>query len=452
MTRRTSYLLVALALAMVISMLSGCASLGFSLDPQDLYSLPELPAKYTALNEQLAQILNEGAEYAAPVSGANIQPVQMVDLDGDGREEAVAFFRKSDEEKPLKIYIFTAEGDSYRQTAVVEGSGLAVYSIVYSDLNQDGRTELTIGWRVSAELQALTVYALNDSGPEEVLRTDYIKYVTADMDSDGLQELVTLRADPEGMGVADYYDWENEVLKVCSSARVSMSVTELRQQGRMTLGALSDMTPALFVTGVAKSARATTDILVLRDKVLSNIVLSAVTGVSTEIAMFSSLYPTDINGDGITEVPWPMLLPAWDNDGDSYQRIDWKQYEPSGVSRTALSTFHNPEDGWYLILPERWQDQILVSRSVTTDEVSTTFYIRSGLEPIQPFLVVSVLTGTGMERRAMQKGRFILSRQTSAIYTAQLLEANDQWSEGVTQEDVRKAFNLIGAEWSTEDN
>ena len=31
---------------------------------------------------------NPGTEYAAPVSGANIQPVQLADLDGDGREEA----------------------------------------------------------------------------------------------------------------------------------------------------------------------------------------------------------------------------------------------------------------------------------------------------------------------------------------------------------------------------
>ena len=34
-----------------------------------------------------------------------------------------------------------------------------------------------------------------------------------------------------------------------------------------------------------------------------NILLSDVTGVSSEIAPFSSLYPEDINGDGITEVP-----------------------------------------------------------------------------------------------------------------------------------------------------
>ena len=46
-----------------------------------------------------------------------------------------------------------------------------------------------------------------------------------------------------------------------------------------------------------------TDILTVKNGELVNILLSDVTGVSSEIAPFSSLYPEDINGDGITEVP-----------------------------------------------------------------------------------------------------------------------------------------------------
>ena len=71
---------------------------GFSFSPTDLYSLPQLPEEYTELNSSLNQLLESGAEYAAPVSGSNIQPVQLEDLDGDGEEEALAFFRNSADE------------------------------------------------------------------------------------------------------------------------------------------------------------------------------------------------------------------------------------------------------------------------------------------------------------------------------------------------------------------
>ena len=90
---------------------SGC---GFSFSPEELYSLPQLPAEYTELNNCLNQVIESGAEYAAPVSGSNIQPVQLEDLNGDGEEEAVAFFRNTADEKPLKIYILHARGGDLR--------------------------------------------------------------------------------------------------------------------------------------------------------------------------------------------------------------------------------------------------------------------------------------------------------------------------------------------------
>lgn len=51
------------------SMLSGCTIPKLTLNSEDLYSLPTLPAKYTELNTQLNEILESGAEYAAPTSG-----------------------------------------------------------------------------------------------------------------------------------------------------------------------------------------------------------------------------------------------------------------------------------------------------------------------------------------------------------------------------------------------
>ena len=176
--RRLTIGLVTLCMALN---LAGCAAPKLTLDPEELYALPELPERYTALNQQLSAIQEGGAEYATPVSGSNIQPVQMMDLDGDGREEALAFFRQSDGEKPLKIYIFAADGDSYRQVAVIEGSGLAIYSVAYSDMNGDGKMEIIVGWRVSMELQALTVYTLEKDGIRELARSDYVKYAVADL-------------------------------------------------------------------------------------------------------------------------------------------------------------------------------------------------------------------------------------------------------------------------------
>ena len=85
--------------------LSGC-SLNLAASPEDLYALPQLPAEYAGLNNSIRQLIEAGAEYAAPTAGTNLQPLQLVDLDGDGREEAMAFLRRGSDERALKIHIY----------------------------------------------------------------------------------------------------------------------------------------------------------------------------------------------------------------------------------------------------------------------------------------------------------------------------------------------------------
>ncbi|MEI3330982.1 MAG: hypothetical protein V8R27_05185 [Oscillospiraceae bacterium] len=61
--RRLTIGLVTLCMALS---LAGCAAPKLTLDPEELYALPELPERYTALNQQLSAIQEGGAEYATP--------------------------------------------------------------------------------------------------------------------------------------------------------------------------------------------------------------------------------------------------------------------------------------------------------------------------------------------------------------------------------------------------
>ena len=441
--------LIGLCLLLAVS---GC---GFSFSPEELYSLPQLPAEYTELNNCINQVIESGAEYAAPVSGSNIQSVQLEDLNGDGEEEAVAFFRNTADEKPLKIYIFTAEEETYRQTAVIEGTGTSIYSIAYEDLDQDGWKELLVGWRVNTDLQALSVYTLRSGVPEELIRgTNYVRYAVNDLNQDDLWELVVFRADAEGNGMADYYCWEDGALQLRTSARITSTMAELSQQGRVKSGTLADSSPALFVTGVEESAWMATDILTVKNGELVNILLSDVTGVSSEVAPFCALYPEDINSDGITEVPHPESIPSWGNVGEEIcRRIDWYAYASDGTKTLALSTYHNVEDGWYLRLPDSWRDQILITRTAGAEASTVTFSIQGdGTEPPRDFLRITKLTGSNREIQATRAGRIILRRQPEIIYTAELLEANSGWEYGLTEDEVREAFNLITTEWTAGDS
>ena len=248
--------------------------------------------------------------------------------------------------------------------------------------------------------------------------------------------------------MADCYDWRKGALAPQSPARISVTMAELSQQGRLTTGTLKGGTPALFVTGVTEQSGAVTDILALRNGELTNIVLSEATGVSGEIAPFYGLYPMDINGDGWTEVP----APSSSDGAPPFHRIDWRAFGLDGAGEAAASTYHCVEDGWYLQLPEAWVGRVETERSGVGGDASVTFYMlnEEGVRDAA-ILRITALTGTGREIRAARGSRFPLSRQSDVIYTAELPEI-PPWDQAMTAEEVRGAFSLIAREWIPGDN
>ena len=446
MRRRSRFLLWPLCLGLML-LLTGCM---FRASFEELYEVPRLPDEYTALREQIDGILSSGAEYAAPTSGTNIQSVQLVDLDGDGTEEALAFFRSSSEERPLKIYIFQAVEDSYEQVALVEGSGTSIHSVAYVDMDGDGIQELIVGWRVNAEYQAVSVYSLRDFELRLLMESLYTQYEVLDFDGDGVQEIVLLRSDTDGEPIAEYYDWADGVLQVHSFARLSMTMAELE---RVDLGALRGGETALFVTGVAEDTQAITDILTYHQDAITNIVRNDVTGVSGEVFRYIDLRPQDIDGDGVTEVPMPVRLPSSGGGDDTYWQVIWRNYNVRGQGEVAITTYHNTADGWYLVLPESWDGQIAVRQYAGVDERGIVFsVIGLGGRSYQDFLGIYTITGSSREYKAARNERFVLKRQVDTIYAAAFLDGNEGWQYAIDQEELNQRFRLIVREWDSGEN
>ena len=280
----------ALALAALCLLLGGCA---MNVSTDKLYALPSLPAEYASLEAEINALLSDGAEHAAPISGSNLQSVQMVDLDGDGVEEAVAFFRKATDERPVKIYFFRSNGDSYEQMALIEGTASSIYSITYYDLDGDGRREILVGFKSGTELQVLAVYTLRGSEPLNLLTTAYLRYAVSDLDGDGRQELTVLYSGEENRCMADCYTWDDRELSCISTLELSFSASEL---SRVAAGALSDEQQALYVTGVADNSVAAYDILTVKNGVLRNVTQNTASSAVDGGFRFLSLYPTDIDG------------------------------------------------------------------------------------------------------------------------------------------------------------
>ena len=427
---------VALMALLMSLLLCGCE---FGSNVEDLYTLPKMPEEYTGLNQQLDELRAQGYEYNAPTSGQYLQSVHMVDLDGDRTVEAVAFFRKANDEKPMKIFVFKAVGENYELQCTIESSGSSVDSVCYEDLNGDDQLELIVGWKMAADVQTLAVYSIRREALP-LMSGSYSRYTIEDIDSDGISELFVLRGDSGSTPIMEVYTWQTNILAVGHQCTLSSSMTEL-SRGSVVNGTTMEGRNAVFVTGVTEQNMAVTDVLVWQSDFTGNgsVVNAAVnesTGRSSLVQPYRQLRPDDINNDGITELPAPES-----NGSQNDTLVYWRQCSTTGYTYVISETYHAQSNGWYFVLPDDWWDRVTAAEQETMAGENQVILSVDHY----PVMAIYTLTGENREARANLSGRFLIRRQTGVIYAAELLEGSTMYE--MDQALLRDNFNLTVDEW-----
>lgn len=411
-------------------------------DMEEFMALPKLPQEYLELQQVMDGLQAEGAAFSAPVSGSYRQPVQFYDVNGDGAEEALAFFRMAGE-RPLKIYIFIRSGSRYETAAVVEGDGASIESVTYTDMDGDGWTELVVGWGMDAELKMLTVYSLKAFQVSPIANADYTQYTVGDLNGDGHGELLLVRlGDGDKNGAAELIGVSRDGETVNASSRLSAGMESV---SRLTCAPLLDRKTALFVEGGVPGGLVT-DVFLYENDALRNITLGT-DEFSQGTFRSSSVGLRDMNGDSVPEIPIPRALPA---QGETvYRVLDWYAFNSRGVRQLQLSTYHNFSDSWYLILSEYWGDRITIRREDTdAGERAVVFSRWNGADkPVTDFLIVYTISGASREELASRQGRLILYSGAEITYAARLLLTKEDWSLAPDDAQLRRNFGLIYSEW-----
>ncbi len=457
----------------LLLLLTGC----FSQSVDELYAPPKAPDDYLKLDEKINEMLNSGGEYAAPLTGELTQKVQLQDLDGDGGQEAIAFFRVSSDERQLKICIYRQQEENYELAAMIESAGTAINVVGYQDLDGVPGKEIIVGWQQSDKLYSLAAYSIHNDQVLELMRTEYTDFQVCDLDMDGINEIVVIHTGTaENGNRAELYDYREGVMELDSAAPLSRGITGLSEDG-VRSGLLQDGVPAVFVDSLYASTGGyssgdslfafnstvhsedgnITDIFAWKNGKLQNITLNSVTGESDgTIRWYTAVSAKDINNDGILELPDPYALtdPNSLSIAVNFWAIRWLQYDSSGEAELVFTTYYNERDKWYFILPESWEGKITVSRNdVAGGERAVIFsYWEEGGEtdPL-PFLVIYALSGDNRFMRANMAGRFRLlpdDADSDTIYAARLLQCD--WDCGLDEEGVKANFALITNEWSYE--
>lgn len=398
----------------------------------DFYSLQ------TVINASM-----EGMAYCAPVSGDNQQNVQTADLDGDGVMECLLFAKDSDEQ-PLHILIFSMSGGQYVHSQTLNFVGSAFDKVEYVPMDHRAGMEIVVGTQVSNQLtRTVSVYAFESGKAEQLVSTNYIKFLTADLNTDQHSELFVLRAGAAGSdrGVVELFSAAKGVVEHSAALDLSENADNLK---RILVGSLQGGDPAVYVASAVDDDTLITDVFAVVNEVFTNVSLSSESGTSVKTLRNYFLYADDINQDGIMELPDMIPMRSIDtlsqDSGESI--IRWYSLTPQGEEVDKFYTYHHFAGGWYL---EFHSD---IARNISVVDLGNVcdFYIWEDNKAVK-LMTVHTLTGQSREEQSTADNRFPLYKGESVIYAVSLDHGAN--NHNITQQLLLDSFHLIREHWNS---
>ncbi len=419
---------------LILLLLTGC----YSFDSDNLYALPQRSRVYRELQNAVENAMGNGS-YSAPVSGANRQAVQQADLDGDGVEETLVFC-KMEGERPLKVLILRRAQDSYELACTLEGDGTAFDSVQYSQIDGQPGMEILLSRRIGEQVQQfLSVYTLTDGSPVELMSSGYTAYTVLDLDGDQLSDIFVLRANADGPhAFADLYRYRDSELQKSAEENLSTPADSVK---RMLTGQIAEGVPAVFVASAYDEKNLITDVFSLVNDSFENITRNDESGQSSQTVRNYYVYSTDIDNDGIIELPNTTPLPALEGDGasENQYRIVWYNLSPNGTRTEKMSTYHNFAEGWFLYLPEAWCQNLCVTKRRSESGLpGTELSLLDEQGRLTPVVTVYALSGEQARQRSEEEGRFLLTQRGDVYYAALLAE-----NAGLDEDQLRARFSFI---------
>ena len=437
-----------LSVLAALLLLSGCT---FPLG-DELLAAPKPSTNYQTLQMELEQLIASDVSYTAPASGDNRSAIQLVDLDGDGTEEAIAFFRgaSSATSNDFQVYIYRKQDDRYFCTGSIEGKGTAIQSVDYPVITPDGRRGMVVSWRLAGDgTGALTVCDF-DSGcaPGVLLETEYSAMELTDMTGDGAKDLLLLTTAPEGKRVARLYQYADGRLDMVGEASTSAETVsvERMQSGRV----LGNHTAVFAEEKMASGVGLTTDIFVYADGMLRNFALDSEGSISRSTYRPVSVYAADVNNDGVTELPRAVLMAGYTDAAasDAVFMLDWYAYSVDEPPQLAQTTYQNISDAWSLWIDPAWHDRITATKTTDSGLSAVTFYEYVGSGGQIPLFTIYCATGSNRDYYAGRTDLVQLGQSAQAVYFARIPDTAANSSLAIDGDTLKGRFSMVKQDWN----
>ena len=194
--------LTVVAALLLALLLSGCNILGLDVEAQ--LRPPRLAGEQQEIQRALEAYIDKTADKASagryllkyPKAGEYRSAFVRQDIDGDGQEEAIAFYCPTSKSPKTHInYLKKVDGE-WTSVHDIPGIGIDIDRVSFGDLNGDGVKELFTGWDLyNSRDRQLVMYSLNGGQLNEQFTDTYTSVIVGNVTAHGHDDLLLFRID-----------------------------------------------------------------------------------------------------------------------------------------------------------------------------------------------------------------------------------------------------------------
>lgn len=422
---RKNKVVTALAAAFCSVFMAGC-SFGGSVD--SLLSPPKLSEEQNAVYDALIRSAGKDIRLKYPRSGEYRSAFVFANIDSEPDREAIVFYEKTGETEGggnVRINIIDRRGGKWTSVYDHAGAGTGIDRILFSELGGSGRQSVIIGYTLLSGERSVQVYDYEDGLLTSKYSDTYSTMFTADLERDGKNELILIRPGNQmkkaSASLVSIDPESGEALET-SGVALDESATEFVS---VAAGYVGKETPAVFIDGLS-GGQLTTEIIYSVDGQLRNPLYLGESGLIEKTRRPAGYTCTDIDLDGVIEIPTLSLFPGYseDSSGTKLYSADWNIFDNYSITK-KYSSFYNIGEGYCFILPSRWDGIVTAKRDSATGEVVfckfRTDLLNSTVELLRIAVASEEETGTLLE-----EGYMVLKSNNKTNYLVKCPDIEDE--------------------------
>ncbi len=426
-------------LSAVIMLLTLCSCNSLDLSIEGLISPPLQDGNIYPIQKALELSVGKEITLKYPISGEYRSAFSFKDIDGDGVDEALALYSmNNDGTVSMHLNVIDYVGDEWVSKSDVKVVGTGIEKITFCDLNNDDTPEIIVGWMIYGAVdKQVGVYSYDGASLNQRAVENYTDFLCDTLKPKGNDELIIINLNTKDKtSTIRLLAINDNGIAETGSAMLDGGVSSYMTP---IVSTLSDGRPALYLDAI-KGTGTLTEIIWFEGSALKS-TFDAVSETSITFRP-AAAYVTDINGDGVLEVPIMDLLVSTLNRPESERAYItfWSSFNGKNFKKIE-DTLMNYIDGYYLIVPNKWKDKLYLARK--TESRLRIFYsydAKNDTQGNEVFRIVAATSKDIEEGKYDNNGYQRLGEYNDTVYVVKVEEENDL---GITFKELSDNFRII---------